>query len=140
MGNHAMEEQGELMSERPIMNQIMLDCVKAGANLFRNNTAQGWAGHATTRKSHGEVVTSIRNAYPLRAGLCVGSSDLIGWSCVTITPDMIGKTVAIFTAIEVKENTNPTKEQLQFIQVVKDAGGIAGIAHNSKEAMDLIIG
>lgn len=33
------------------------------------------------------------------------SGDLVGWTKVTITPEMVGKTVAIFTVVEVKPTT-----------------------------------
>jgi len=39
------------------------------------------------------------------------SSDLVGWTSVVITPEMVGKTVAIFTAIEVKPATFKIKEK-----------------------------
>jgi hypothetical protein len=37
----------------------------------------------------------------LKYGLCLGSSDLIGWTIREITPDMVEKKVAVFTAIQV---------------------------------------
>jgi ribosomal protein S19 len=41
-------------------------------------------------------------ADPVQFGLCKGSADLIGWKRVTVTPEMVGSTVAVFTSIEVK--------------------------------------
>lgn len=65
------------------------------------------------------------------------SSDLIGITTVTITPDMIGKSIGIFTAIEVKaEDWKPSdtdkreKSQREFLNWVKLRGGI-GIITNS---------
>ena len=64
-------------------------------------------------------------------GLGKGSSDLIGWTSVTITPDMVGQKVAIFTAIELKtENDRASKEQKNFIKIVQAAGGFAKIIFN----------
>ena len=64
------------------------------------------------------------------------SSDLIGWTPVVITQDMVGKTVAVFTAMEVKpvgfiiktQYNEGTREWAQenFCQTVRDAGGFAG--------------
>ncbi len=65
------------------------------------------------------------------------SSDLIGWTPITITPDMVGKTVAVFTAIEVKspgfrvrQFNKKSREYAQnkYIELVKLFGGIAGFA------------
>ncbi len=85
----------------------------------------------------GDVV--IQNARPLHSGLCQGSSDLIGWTTREVTPDMVGKTVAIFTAVEIKtESGKASAEQLNFIGQVRKCGGIAGIARSPYEAQNLI--
>lgn len=118
------------------LHLIMLAVSKANAVVFRNNVAMAWAGQVITR-SNGMV--TIDNARPLHAGLCEGSSDLIGWKSTTVTPDMVGRPVAIFVAIEVKAGKGrATKEQLNFIQRVRDAGGIAGIARTPEEARNLM--
>ena len=118
--------------ESEIQKRVMLALSKSGCTIFRNNTAMGWAGKAQ-KYPNGDVV--IKGGYPIHAGLCTGSSDLIGWKSVTITPDMVGKRIAVFTAVEVKTPTGrPTQEQLNFIQQVQNAGGIAGIARNEAEA------
>jgi hypothetical protein len=63
-----------------------------------------------------------------------GGSDLIGWTSRTVTPDMVGKKIAIFTAVEVKTATGRTSEaQRNFLQAVETAGGIAVIAHNEAD-------
>ena len=75
----------------------------------------------------GDQVT-LTNARMMTFGLCVGSSDIIG-----ITPS--GK----FLAIEVKTpKGRATKEQLRFIEAVKSAGGIGGIARSVEDALKLI--
>ncbi len=72
-----------------------------------------------------------------------GGSDLIGWVSKVITPNMVGQRVAIFTAIEVKSETGRTDPkrlaaQEHFIQVVADAGGLAGFARSKEDAWDII--
>lgn len=121
------------MSEKKIINDILLSASKKGWRLFRNNTGVGWAGKifkspmpCSVRLNPGDVV--IRDAHILNAGLCKGSSDLIGWKVVEITPEMVGKKVAIFTAIEVKYGTTrTTEEQSVFIDNVNRAGGYGKI-------------
>jgi hypothetical protein len=127
------------MSEKKILNEALIEASKKGWRLFRNNTGVGWVGKIfrtpmpmSVRLNPSDIV--IRNAAPLNAGLCVGSSDLIGWKKVTITPDMVGKEVAVFTAIEVKYgSTATTKEQKNFIEQVNKAGGVGKIIYGVDE-------
>lgn len=73
------------------------------------------------------------------------SSDYIGITEVLITPDMIGKIVGVFTAIEAKrEDWNETKKldkheiaQNNFLQWVKLKGGIAGFANTIDKLKDI---
>jgi hypothetical protein len=101
------------MTEQDIMRSIMI--APHGCRLWRNNTG-------AIKDAEGRLV---------RFGLCKGSSDIIGITPITITPDMIGKRVGIFTAIEVKTpKGKATDEQINFIQRVRDLGGFAGVARN----------
>lgn len=74
----------------------------------------------------------------VRYGLCPGSSDLIGLRQVTITPDMVGQTIAQFVAIEVKDRGRVTPEQERFITMVLQAGGLAGIARSVDDARTIL--
>ena len=72
-------------------------------------------------------------------GLAKGSSDLIGWTTRTITPEMVGQQVAVFTSIEVKSATGRIRpEQQQWIDAVQAAGGIAGVARSVEDAQQLL--
>jgi len=73
------------------------------------------------------------------AGLCVGSSDLIGFKSVVITPEMVGTKVAIFLAPEVKTvKGKASPEQINFLNMVNSMGGIAFITTNEAEAEQLV--
>jgi hypothetical protein len=90
--------------------------------LYRNNTGTLWDQHGR----------------PVQFGLAVGSADLIGWRTVTITPDMVGQQVAVFTSIEVKSATGRLRpEQRQWLETVQAAGGIAGVARSVEDAARL---
>lgn len=72
-------------------------------------------------------------------GLAKGSADLIGWRTITITPDMVGRQLAVFTSIEVKTPTGRIRpEQHAWLSTVQGAGGIAGIARSIQDANDLL--
>jgi len=107
------------MSEQAIQQRIRLACSRGRVRLWRNNTGR-------LRDERGQLVTF---------GLCPGSADLIGYRSVTITPDMVGATVAVFAAVEVKTPTGrPTPEQTAFLAHVTAAGGLAGIARSVEDA------
>ena len=72
-------------------------------------------------------------------GLARGSADLIGWRTITVTPEMVGKQLAVFTSIEVKtERGHVRPEQHAWQRTVSAAGGIAGIARSIQDANDLL--
>ena len=121
------------MKEQTIQKKIMLAVSKIGTVIFRNNVGTGIVGKQKRTKDGNGIF--VENPRPLRAGLCVGSSDLIGWTPVQIK----GKKIAIFTAIEVKKpGQKPTPEQLTFMDNVKQAGGIAGVATSSESAAAIV--
>ena len=71
----------------------------------------------------------------LRYGLCVGSADFIGLTTITVDQSMVGKKIAVFTALEAKaENGVLSTDQERFLMAVKDAGGIASVVHDAEEA------
>lgn len=125
------------MAESNNMKRIMLALGSLKTTrLFRNNVALAWVGQIVKRTP---TTITLANYRPLHAGLSKGSSDLVGWHTVEVTPDMVGKRIAMFTAIEVKDNGGRISvEQVAFIQTVRQFGGIAGIAHNPEEALNII--
>ena len=79
------------------------------------------------------------NGRPVQFGLAKGSADLIGWTTRTITPDMVGQRVAVFTSIEVKTATGRVStEQRQWLEAVQAAGGIAGVARSVDDALRIV--
>jgi hypothetical protein len=80
-----------------------------------------------------------RTGRPVQFGLARGSADLIGWRTITITPDMVGQQVAVFTSIEVKTPTGRVRpEQQAWLNTVQHCGGIAGIARSVADASQII--
>jgi hypothetical protein len=111
------------VSEQQIQQHIRIACSNGDTRLFRNNTG-------TLKDANGR---------PVQFGLCKGSADLIGWTTRTITPDMVGQQVAVFTSIEVKSATGRLRpEQRQWLEAVQAAGGIAGVARSVEDAQSLI--
>lgn len=118
-------------SERDIQNTILIAASKAGYTLWRNNVGTGWVGEHQ-RLRDGSVL--VRSPRVLHAGLCKGSSDLIGIRPVVITEEMLGRTIAQFAAIEVKSNRGRARpEQDRFIAFVRSVGGYAVIARSAED-------
>lgn len=111
------------MKEQELYDRIRAEYSKHG-RLFRNNVGTAYRGDL------GKIgnLTVLKNPRHINFGLFKGSSDLIGWTEVIVTPEMVGKKIAVFTAVEVKkEGGRATKEQKLFIDIVNDAGGIGKI-------------
>lgn len=108
--------------ETEITNRVRLALANT-SRLFRNHVGM-------VRDENGRVHTF---------GLVKGSSDLIGWTAIEITPDMVGRKVAVFTACEVKsERGRVSKEQQNFIDQVNAQGGVAFVARSADDACDRI--
>jgi len=106
------------MSETALQNKIRLAIAAPNVKMFRNNVGQIGG---------------------LSFGLCKGSSDLIGFTSKTITPEMVGQQVAIFTAIEVKTPTGRiSPEQTNFISMVNQLGGIGAVVRSIDDAMMVV--
>jgi hypothetical protein len=96
---------------------------KTDTRLFRNNVG----------------LLKLPNGKRLRYGLHEGSADLIGWKTVEITPDMVGKRVAIFLSVEVKTRTGQKRDnQKIWCGTVRAFGGIAGFVKSEEELDELL--
>jgi hypothetical protein len=131
------------MAEADRMRLLQRFASKLGARLFRQNTGMGWVGKqaktwpgkiVTIR--HGDVL--LHGARPFHAGV-KGMSDLGGWVPVTVTPEMVGQTIAIYVQAEIKEDGGrPTAEQENWINAVNNAGGRAGVARTEADLQAII--
>lgn len=128
MGAARVEREGEagiVTRERIIKQEILLALGSDRVRLFNNPV-----GHAV--RPDGSHISY---------GLCLGSSDLIGWRTVEVTPDMVGRRVAVFVACEVKGPMGRvSREQEMFLSAVRLAGGIGAVARSAETAADLILG
>ncbi|MCK7581740.1 MAG: hypothetical protein MZV65_43050 [Chromatiales bacterium] len=124
------------MKESDIQRAVMLAASSAGLTVWRNNTGQAWAGNAQ-RLQDGSIL--IRNPRPLHAGLCKGSSGLIGLRRVLVTPEMVGRTDdrAVHRHRGQAPGQRPTPEQAHFLEFVRDAGGLALVARSPDDIRHL---
>lgn len=134
--------------EHPIQQRILLACGSGDRRLWRNNVGTGWAGKSKRVTAGnlravavglrpGDVV--IRAARPLHAGLCVGSSDLIGLRSLEITPELVGQRLAQFVALEVKTASGVVSpKQRAFLRLAQELGGVAAVCRSVEEAEQLL--
>ncbi len=111
------------MSEGALLRQIQLEVTRCRGRAFRNNVGFGYT----------------RDGNPVKFGLCPGSSDLIGWTPITIEASHVGRRFAIFTALEVKTLTGRASvAQRRFLAAVAEAGGISAIVKDPASIRPLL--
>lgn len=112
-------------SEAEVQAAVRLEYARRGYRLWRNNVG---------------VLTNA-NGTPIRYGLGndspavnrrLKSSDLIGWRPVTIAPDMVGQTLAVFVSLECKpsgwkltDGDERGQAQQRWLDMVRADGGEA---------------
>lgn len=118
--------------ETIFQREVLLEASKQGFTLFRNNVGKAYVGGKVVNRDNGLIV--LQGAQLMPYGLCVGSSDLIGYRTVTITPEMVGQTIAQFVAFELKtEQGRASKEQKTFVNNARKAGALALFLRDLKQ-------
>lgn len=117
--------------ETTAKRQVLLRAGQWKSKLFKNNTGVAYT------KDNRPVFFGLGNEGKKNDD-SIRTPDDVGWTKITVTPDMVGKEIAIFTAIDskklgfrVKSNyPKGTREYGQnlFFDKVKTDGGIAGFA------------
>ena len=125
------------MTEKSAQNETLLALgSRPDMRVWRQNTGVGWVGDSYVWRGRTLIIT---NARPFHAGLCTGSSDIIGIQRLAITEAMVGREVGRFCAVEMKsERGRPTKEQRTFMQCIATFGGLSGIARSAADAISLV--
>jgi len=116
--------------ESTVQQEIQIQAMNSGCHLMRNNSG-------ACMDDTGRLVRYGLGNVSKQHNERIASSDLIGFTKITITPDMVGKTLAVFTAVEVKkEEWNPKTyskretAQFNFINWIRNNGGFAGFANS----------
>lgn len=123
------------MKESDIQNSIR-QALAGKAYLFRGNVGSGWTG-TEVKLPNGDIL--LKNPRRFSTGLPKGFSDTFGFRVIEITPDMVGRKIAQFLAIEVKTTKGAIRaKQSKFIDVVNKNGGCGGICRSDEDALNLI--
>lgn len=131
------------MSESAILSAIRDKCSRGAVRLFRNNVGVGlMVNHRNAAAKQAIITACIElarkmggSATRLAFGLSKGSGDLIGFRIVTVTPEMVGRQVAVFTSVEVKTDAGrESPEQTAWREYIASVGGVAMVARSVDEA------
>lgn len=140
------------MRETPNLKAMWLSAtaavraVGAALTLFRTNSGAAWLAGAgkPQRLANGDVLVPGGRPVALGFGLVdgkavPGQADLNGFLSVVVTPQMVGKRLAVFAALEGKrtEGGRTSDDQINYIAQVRAAGGIAGVANTPAAAQAL---
>lgn len=129
------------MEESKIQKRIALECSDKNTRLWQNDNGLCYQGQVSRFNEKGGQSAVITRCKAIRYGLGTGTSDLIGFKKIKITPEMVGKDIAIFVGIEVKTNTGRTsKSQDNFLKLIEQSGGICGVARTTEEASNILNG
>lgn len=108
--------------ETTTLKRVMLAATRRGWRLFRNNVGVA------------RYIDRHANRRMVRYGLGPDSPDLVGWRPVEITEEMVGQTIAQFTAVEVKTQTGKLRaNQKRWLAAVEAAGGVAIVARGAED-------
>lgn len=112
------------MTETDLLRAIQLDAPMHGLRLFRNNVG----------------AYQLPNGTMLRYGVQnPGGSDLIGWHSRVIVPQDVGRTLAVFVAVETKLlPRRPTVDQMRFLEAVERAGGLTSVAYAVEDVARMV--
>lgn len=124
-------------NESELQQLIQIEGPRYGCVLMRNNSG------AMQDKTGRLVRYGLGNQSPNQQ---TKSSDLIGVTYVTVTPEMVGRVLSVFTAIEVKNpKWSPTKKldaheqhQKNFLDFIGCNGGIAGFCNSLDSFKELM--
>ena len=105
--------------ETKIQNRIMMDMSKKGYLVWRNQVG----------------LFKTMDGRTVNIGI-KGSSDLMAVKPTVITPDMVGQTVAVFVAVEVKTATGRQSEPQKKWQKAVEKLGVKYILARSENDID----
>jgi len=127
------------MNEAELQAMVQIEGAKFLVNLERNN-------NVAFMSQDGRMIRAGLGNISKKHSDTFKSSDLIGIKTMVVTPDMVGKTIGIFIAVECKDPTwNVNKKldaresaQKKYIDYVVSRGGIAGFVNSIDSFLKLI--
>jgi len=121
------------MRESDIQSQILIALSEAGHYALRVNSGQAWGGEVLAHDG-----SKLLLAHPTKIMLAPPGTSDIGCKSVTITPEMVGRVVAVMFAVEVKRpGEKPEKHQERYLALMRSRGAVAGWVTSAEGAVEL---
>ncbi len=127
-----------------LCNRILAAVSRTASRLFLNPVGVGVVGKVERINRAGSVYLQagdyvVRFGQRIDYGLTPGSADIIGITPRIVTAEDVGRTLGIFTSIEVKTGSGRLQQnQIQWGTFVTSNGGIAVEARSEQDALDAI--
>lgn len=124
-----------------LCNRVLAAVSRTAARVFLNPVGHGIAGKAERINVAGPVHLQpgdyvVRFGQRIEYGLTPGSGDIIGITPHVVTAADVGRTLGIFTSLEVKTGTGRLEpHQRQWIEVIRSLGGIAEEVRSEAESL-----
>lgn len=117
--------------EKRFMDSLFTTC----AQYYKTGLKKIWL-----KKNNNGVALSLNGQHVIKYGLGTGVSDGIGYRVIHITSEMVGKTIAQFTAVEGKLKIGGviSSQQQEFIDQVNRDGGLAFVAYDTDGVQNTI--
>lgn len=126
------------MKESATASHIRLAAAQNGVHLWRNNSG-------AFQNDTGRWVRFGLGNDSKKISDVIKSSDFIGGTPVVVTPDMVGQTVLILTAVETKPSgwklipsDSRGLAQQNFHDIIKKLGGYAGFASTVEQFLKIV--
>lgn len=127
-----------------LCNRILAACSRTAARLFLNPVGVGVVGKVERINHAGPVFLQpgdyvVRFGQRIDYGLTPGSADIIGITPRVVTAEDIGRTIGVFTSLEVKHGADRLKpHQAQWLNFVQRSGGEAAEVRSEADALAVI--
>ena len=125
-------------SESTIQQEIQIEAAKHSCVLLRNNSG-------ARRNESGALYYYGLGVVSKKQNKEIKSPDLVGYTTMRIEPCHLGKYIAVFTGVEVKEegwkfNPKDNREMAQkrFLNKIKLRGGFSGFAQSVEDLKRII--
>lgn len=127
-----MDETPRAESKQPRKAEETAFChmlLKTCRDYYRTGLAKIWLA-----RNNNILARSMDGQRTITAGLGKGTSDCIGYTSKLVTQDMVGKRLAVFTAIETKSSTGRVEPHQQaFVDRVNADGGYGLVVRDGED-------
>lgn len=127
-----------------LCNRILAAVSRTASRLFLNPVGVGVVGKVERINRAGSVYLQagdyvVRFGQRIDYGLTPGSADIIGITPHVVTAADVGRTLGIFTSLEVKHGADRMRpNQQQWASFILANGGIAAEVRSEQDAIDAI--